>query len=149
MLMKDTILIVVSGLLIGCCSEAPSAETPKARSNVLFIVADDLRPELGCYGAKQVTSPHIDALAKQGITFERAYCQYPQCGPSRACVLSGVRPTERLFRENGDSRVSAVPGRIMNLPGAFKRAGYHKISKGKVFHQMDDTAERSWSEEPY
>lgn len=60
--------------------------------NVLFIAIDDLRPQLACYGHKQMITPNVDRLAKTGTVFNRAYCQWAVCGPSRAGLLSGLRP---------------------------------------------------------
>ena len=73
---------IVSGTLISCQSE-------KEKPNILFIAIDDLRPELGCYGNSNILSPHIDKLASEGLTFNRAYCQQPICMASRASLMSG------------------------------------------------------------
>ena len=73
------------------------------KQNVLFLMMDDLRPELSVYGQSQISSPNIDALAKSGVTFKRAYCNVPVCGASRASILTGIRPTaNRFLKFNGD-----------------------------------------------
>ena len=83
-------LFCVSALV----SDAVAADKP----NVLFIAIDDLRPELGCYGNKEVKSPNLDKLAATGMRFDRAYTHYAICGPSRACMLTGLRPDTLKIR---------------------------------------------------
>ena len=69
-----------------------TAAQTKARPNVLFVAVDDLRPELGAYGAHHIHSPNIDGLARSSMMFTRAYCQSALCNPSRASMLTGLRP---------------------------------------------------------
>src|SRR5438045_4749823 len=69
---------------------ASAADSP--RLNVILIAFDDLRPELGCYDNKLIDTPNFDALAKAGVRFERAYCQFPLCNPSRTSLLTGRQP---------------------------------------------------------
>ena len=115
------------------------------RPNVLFISIDDLRPELGCYESRHIQSPNIDTFAKQGIVFERAYCQVSVCGPSRASLLTGIRPDKRTCKIwNADKY---APNAV-TLPQAFREAGYHTISNSKIFHGPEEAAKRSWSETP-
>ena len=115
------------------------------RPNILFISIDDLRPELGCYGSTHIQSPNIDAFAKQAIVFERAYCQVPVCGPSRASLLTGIRPDQRTC--NSWDADKFAPNAV-TLPQAFREAGYHTISNSKIFHGPEQAAKRSWSEAP-
>ncbi|NLW50888.1 MAG: sulfatase [Candidatus Brocadiaceae bacterium] len=119
-----------------------------AKPNVLFIPIDDLRPQLGCYGRLQMVTPHIDALAGEGTLFERAYCQVPVCGATRASLLTGVRPTRDRFVTFSTWADEDLPG-ALTLPEHFRTHGYATLSAGKVFHHPPDCAERSWSEAPW
>ena len=115
--------------------------------NVLFVVYDDLRPELGCYGREQIISPNIDNLARDGILFGRAYCQQAVCAPSRSSVLSGCRPdTTRIYGLRTPLR-EAMPD-VVSLPEHFKNNGYETVSIGKVYHHPKDDLQ-GWSREPF
>ena len=85
--------VLVFGAMVAAMSGGLLAqEKTIKRPNFLFIAVDDLRPQLGCYGHKQTLSPNIDRLASEGVLFNRAYCQVPVCGASRASLLTGIRP---------------------------------------------------------
>ena len=119
----------------------------RKRPSVLFIAVDDLRPQLGCYGHKQMISPNIDRLASDGVTFLRSYCQVPVCGASRASLLTGVRPTKDRFLGFDTWAEKDLPG-ALSIAKHFKLNGYHTISNGKVFHHKNDCLD-GWSEEPW
>lgn len=123
------------------------SKTSGKKPNVLFIAVDDLRPQLGCYGHKQMLSPNIDRLASEGVLFTRSYCQVPVCGASRASLLTGVRPTRERFISYDVWAEKDLPG-ALSLPKHFKNNGYHTISNGKVFHHSNDCRD-SWSETPW
>jgi len=115
--------------------------------NVLFVVVDDLRPELACYGKKEIISPHIDELASEGMLFERAYCQQAVCAPSRSSVLSGCRPDSTRIYDLRTPLREIMPD-VLSLPEHFKNNGYQTISIGKVYHHPEDDLQ-GWSEEPF
>ena len=117
------------------------------KPNVLFIAVDDLRPELGVYGASHIQSPNIDKLAESGLTFNRAYCNIPVCGASRASILSGIRPNRNRFLNYSCWQDKDVPG-VVSLPMHFKNNGYHTVSLGKIYHHITD-GQGSWSETPW
>src|SRR4051794_23001723 len=130
-------------LLLASTSAAFGAEGPK-RPNVLFLISDDLRPELGCYGNPHVRTPNIDALAAAGVRFDRAYVQYPLCNPSRTSMLTGRYPTNTGVMDNYSYFGVAHP-ELLSLPKHFKANGYATLRSGKIFHEgIDDTA--AWTE---
>ncbi len=116
------------------------------RPNVLFIAIDDLRPELGCYGSKAVHSPNLDRLASEGRRFDRAYCQQAICSPSRASLLSGMRPDQTGITHNYVEFRDLNPD-VITLPQHFKANGYVTVSTGKIFHRPGDDPQ-SWSRQP-
>jgi arylsulfatase A-like enzyme len=114
------------------------------RPNVLFISIDDLRPELGCYGSKEIISPNIDALAKTAVTFDRAYCQVAVCNPSRVSIMTGLRPdTTKVW--DLVTRFRETTPDVVTIPQQFMKHGYYAVSFGKIFHNpWPDNA--SWNE---
>ena len=131
----------VAFLLLSFVSIAQKTNRP----NILFIPVDDLRPILGCYGNKIIKTPNIDRLAKRGIVFNKAYCQQAVCNPSRASLLTGLRPdTLKVWDLYTDFRTK-LPN-ATTLPEYFKLNGYTTVGIGKAFHNIFPDA-ASWTEE--
>ncbi len=139
--MARTLPVLV--LLLFAAGPGLAADPPK-KLNVLFLMSDDMRPELGCYGHPTVKSPHLDALAKAGVRFDRAYCQYPLCNPSRTSMLTGRHPTTTAVLDNTTYFRDAHADWV-TLPEHFKANGYVSLRAGKIFHGgIDDP--QSWTE---
>jgi iduronate 2-sulfatase len=127
-------------LLAACVLGWPGARAAPSARNVLLLVADDLNCDLGCYGAP-VSTPNLDRLAARGVRFERAYCQFPLCSPSRASFLSGRLPEVTRVLSNpliGDRGYAphlrdALPETV-TLPQLFKNAGIPAVRIGKLYH---------------
>lgn len=136
---RCALFLIGLGLAVGGGVQSPPIERP----NVLFISIDDMRLELGAYGAPHVQTPHMDRLAAEGVILLQAHCQYPQCAPSRSSVFTGRRPdTTKVFDVFTHFR-PALPD-VLTLPQLFKQQGYQARSLGKVYHtNLDDPA--SWS----
>ena len=123
------------------------AQASKAvrKMNVLFLMSDDMRVEIGCYGSMfGAKTPNLDALAKSGVRFDRNYCQFPLCNPSRASLLTGRNPTRTSVLGNRTDFRTAHPD-WTTLPQLFKNNGYVTVRAGKIYHGGIDDA-KSWGE---
>jgi len=133
--------LLISQLVVSTgCKKQQSDIKP----NILFIAVDDLRPELGCYGKNYIVSPNIDNLASNGVLFNRAYCNIPVCGASRASLMTGIYPNRYRF-SSFNSRADKDAVEVITLPRHFKNNGYDTFSFGKVFHDPDDDLQ-GWTE---
>ncbi len=145
---KGVFIFLFPALLIsGCADRNSEAVKFPEQPNFLVFFIDDLRPELGCYGVDRVHSPNIDRLASEGLRFDRAYCNVPVCGASRASLLTGARPTPQRFLGYSTRADEDLPGHL-SLPHHFRNNGYYTVSYGKIFHHGDDSPD-SWSEPPW
>ena len=122
-------LVALLGIAASLHAAAPQ------KPNVLFIAIDDLRDWVGYFGHNpQSKTPNLDRFAKMGMSFSRAYCAAPVCNPSRAALMSGMRPSTTGVYENGNDWRTAIP---MDKPltTTFRNAGYEVIGCGKIYHE--------------
>ncbi|CAG0917364.1 unnamed protein product [Notodromas monacha] len=145
-------LLAISFLAVGCIAE--EGINLKQHPNILFLVADDLRPFLGTYKNDQMAiTPNLDKLAKKSAQFNAAYAQQALCAPSRNSFLTSRRPdTLKLYDFYSYWRNFA--GNFTTLPQYLKSHGYHTVSVGKIFHpgissNFSDDYPHSWSQKPF
>lgn len=137
-------------LLAGVLSAGWPLGAAGERWNVLFLMADDFRPELASYGSPALT-PNLDRLARRAVQFERAYCQQAVCNPSRSSLLTGRRPDTLRIWDNGTHFRELNPD-VVTLPQHFKANGYTTRNVGKIFHNWHTKEKgdaRSWSAPEY
>ncbi len=120
-------------LAASLCAGPLSAAERTARPNVLFLIADDLNNFLGCYGDPIAHTPNLDRLAARGLRFDRAYCTFPLCGPSRNSFLTGLHPNSSGILANAQIFRQTIPEQV-SLPQAFRRDGYFAGRIGKLYH---------------
>ncbi|HEY7329213.1 MAG TPA: sulfatase [Gemmataceae bacterium] len=125
--------LVLSLAVVTIVTAAAHADTAK-KVNVLFIAVDDLNHWVGHLGRnKQTKTPNIDRLARMGMTFTKAYCAAPVCNPSRAALMSGLRPGSTGVYDNGQDWKPVIP-KEQTLTTQFLNAGYNVYGAGKIYH---------------
>lgn len=136
---KFLFILISMGFIFSSCQEK-KLQNP----NILFIAVDDMRTDLGCYGNEDIITPNMDRLAESGLLFNYAYCQQAICNPSRASLLTGMRPDAiKVWNLKAHFR-TAIPD-IVTLPEYFKNNGYTVEGMGKIFHGGSLKDPQSWS----
>jgi len=136
---------LVTVVAVACAAQAGSLAASIRRPNILLITADDLGMQLGCYGEKQIRTPHLDRLAREGTLFARAYVTCSLCSPSRSSILKGLYPhqtgqlgNDDLVHVKGKQEPERRPGRfpirsgVPNLFSVLKDTGYRVGIVGKL-----------------
>lgn len=130
------ILLATTGLLLFWGCKAPQKPATDPPYNVLFIAVDDLNNWVGCLGGHpQAHTPNLDRLAERGMLFTQAYCAAPACNPSRAALMTGIRPsTSGVYLNQHPWRESPVLKEAVTIPQHFRANGYLASGSGKIYH---------------
>ena len=134
-----SLLLLGAGILLAIKTEGQTSVSAPQRPNVLFIAIDDLNNWLGCLNNYSNTkTPNLDKLASQGVLFSNAHCQAPLCGPSRASIMTGLRPSSTgiygMIKDDKIRSENPATNDIIFLPEYFRNNGYHTMGIGKLFH---------------
>jgi len=141
--MRSVAFLCVALLLVA--SLAAESAAPARTPNVLFIAVDDLNDWVGHLGGHpNVRTPHLDRLARRGVSFTNAHCAAPACNPSRAALLSGLRPSTTGIYHNHHNWLDTL-AQVVTLPEHFRACGYRVLGGGKIFHGNQNAA-RFWDE---
>ena len=147
--MRTILPLILSFLLLYSCDNqkkkaSVSEASAEQRPNIIFLSIDDLRPDVGAYGNKQIKTPHIDALASTSMVMLNTHSQSAVCAPSRASTMLGYRPDSTRVWHLGDKFREINPDAV-TMPQYFSKAGYYTVNIGKIFHNyMPDSI--SWDE---
>lgn len=137
-------IIFASFYLLGITNQLHAQKT---KPNILFIAVDDLKPVLGAYGDKNIKTPNIDRLAKMSTVFLSNYCQQAVCGPTRASLMTGMRPDYTKVWDLKTQMRDMNPT-ILTLPQYLITQGYKTIGTGKIYHPssaIDKIDPASWN----
>ncbi|MFL2625877.1 MAG: sulfatase [Flavobacteriaceae bacterium] len=146
-ILSKTISVFLVLISLSCQDTFAQIIKTTKKPNVLFIIVDDLKPILGCYGNPFIKTPNIDQFAKEGVVFTNAYCQQAVCGPSRASFLTGMRPDYTGVWDL-ETEMRNINPEILSMPQFFKQNGYETAGIGKVFdsRSVDENIDNpSWS----
>jgi hypothetical protein len=110
-----------------------STNVRDARPNVLFIAIDDMSTKISAFADPAVKTPNMEALARRGVAFDRTYCQFPLCNPSRTSVITGLRPVTTGVLTNDIYWRDRIP-EALDLPQHFADHGYDTVAVGKILH---------------
>jgi iduronate 2-sulfatase len=135
------LIIALMGIALGGCASSGSgssnasgaASAKSGPRNVLFIAIDDLSNALGCYGDPVAVTPHLDRIASRGVRFDNAYCQLPLCNPSRASVMTGLRP-DAIRVYDLDAHFRDTKPNVVTLSQLFRQYDYRVERVGKIYH---------------
>ncbi len=137
-------LIITALLSYSFISDKPIKKEQKKKPNIIFLVVDDLKPILGCYGDENLKTPAMDKIASEGLLFENAYCQQAVCAPSRISFFTGKRP-DRTKVFDLHTHMRDMNPEIITAPQFFKAHGYTSVGLGKLMHGAKGNDPISWS----